>query len=579
MNTIKKIWCLARIQFKTESSNAGLKLGKGKSNATLSRIPSKIKSVAGHIISLVFMLAFSAFLAVQFAEKGSSLSKLLTRPMSMGMLFALMIGIQMLTALLYLSTNNDFYLAMPIKANHLMISRFIACWLFMCIFPLLLMPAILLGGYYNGAGVVYYLVSLTLPFISMLAPMALIGLILMLILSSFKNLPNKDTITKVTTFISTFGFLAFFFYAQSTVDVTSGESWLNADTNVTRIISNIFNPSLYLVARIFDGGVNVVYLILSYVIPLVYLLVLYLVAGKLYLPLLTGGKQTSSAAPKAHKYAKVKESDIRNLKSSRPFAALMKWDWLMIKRSTFLLINTLISLILPLLIVIPSILGIKAAMSPDKSYLELFKELKQYVAFLHQPEIQTFFDKNVLGWIIVGIVALFGSIFAGTHIALAAFSREGSSFFFINQLPLAPKMRIRAKYLMCLLCGPIFHLLIFMIILIVLGVPLIYSIYVFITMLCCLNFSTSAQILLDIKNLYLDWTTEGEMQNRAGIAFKSMAVLLGNNVIVGLANYAIMKYLPDKFFHPSLFLILPVVVSVASFSLLFKVGSKNLIQR
>ena len=294
---------------------------------------------------------------------------------------------------------------------------------------------------------------------------------------------------------------------------------MTQDAQAINIVSSLFAPPLLLIGKLelwHNGVLPLTTYLFATLITLALCLLLFVVARRFY----TEGAMAVQGSGGKKKGRLSEDKVSKGLRKRSPFLALVKKDWLVLRRTPSYFTNYLMPIfIVPVFMIIT--IAVPVLMSQNQMYLSDIKTLiEPLVEYWRDPIISS--EITRFSYIILmGIMAFTMSM---NTLSISMISREGRSAYLMKMMPQSYMLQIRSKLFLGSLIGIMATILFFIAILFLLKAPW----YISLTF-CLIYFSETylPQVLdglMDISFPRLDWSQDIEVAKRQGLTFASFAL-------------------------------------------------------
>ncbi len=437
--------------------------------------------------------------------------------------FSFIFGLNVIFSVFYFSGDIENLLPLPLKPFQIIASKFTAALISESIMEFILIIAVF-AGYIIAAGLPFYswiialFAMLTLPIV----PLAYCAVICMLVMLITGFIKNKDTVNKLT------GFLTFAFILLMII-IVSSSGGLDPDNLVAALADpgnallntlNIIFPHVHFImlSMVNNTAVNLLFYIAVNAVSVALFL---LIAELIYFSTAADVSRSSSSR------RKTLSSSLSSMKEHRPSITYLKKEFRILFRTPAYFMNCiLINLIWPLFLYLIYVLQGKT------NFLESF------INDIHKGN-----EETVLV-LILGISAMSVLVTACNCIASSALTREGNHFAFMKYIPMSYMAQINIKVLVSIIISGA-GMLIYVIaagIYLNLGIKMI--------LICCVIsllsviFASYFGIFMDSVNPKLVWDSElNALRGNYNIFFNMAAAILMEGVICA-GSYLAFKFTP-----------------------------------
>lgn len=510
---MKEIFLLTKTLLKSSTSESK-KLGEKKTNG-FGKILFYIL-IYGYIMGIMAYLGYSAINALILVNQPA---------VYLNLSFVAMLGFSIIQTvitslnILYFSKDLDFLLPLPISSIKIIISKLICLIISQYIMlGLLILPGIVVYGYLLNLNYLYYVIStlalLTFPVI----PVALVSGIVTLIMRFTKIIKNKDFVQYLTIVLTIFLIIAIQSLSGGTGTVSPEEIAVNLlKTNglVDNFSKSFFNITLIMNSILnynnAEGAINIFLFVLISII--IFVVISYLIS-KIYV------KTVISLSTVKNKTIQKVDMDKDIKDSSSLVSYVSKEIKILIRNPIFFMQCLLPSIIFPIIIGVPAILGLEDA----GISLSLFSQDLGVVI-------------NSSFGIMCALVAIIFT-YAFNPVSVTAISRDGENAVFMKYIPLDFKTQIFYKAIP----GIILNMIptIYILLAGFLFIPNIkFKTWIFIISISLLIniINNILSVLVDLKNPKLKWISEyAVVKQNFNIIFVFLLVAIEIFVIIWMGN-------------------------------------------
>lgn len=510
---MKEIFLLTKTLLKSSTSESK-KLGEKKTNG-FGKILFYIL-IYGYIMGIMAYLGYSAINALILVNQPA---------VYLNLSFVAMLGFSIIQTvitslnILYFSKDLDFLLPLPISSIKIIISKLICLIISQYIMlGLLILPGIVVYGYLLNLNYLYYVIStlalLTFPVI----PVALVSGIVTLIMRFTKIIKNKDFVQYLTIVLTIFLIIAIQSLSGGTGTVSPEEiagNLLKTNGLVVNFSKSFFNITLIMDSILnynnAEGAINIFLFVLISII--IFVVISYLIS-KIYVKTVI-----SLSTVKNKTIQKVNiDKDIKD--NSSLVSYVSKEIKILIRNPIFFMQCLLPSIIFPIIIGVPAILGLEDA----GISLSLFSQDLGVVI-------------NSSFGIMCALVAIIFT-YAFNPVSVTAISRDGENAVFMKYIPLDFKTQIFYKAIP----GIILNMVptIYILIAGFLFIPNIkFKTWIFIIFISLLIniINNMLSVVVDLKNPKLKWISEyAVVKQNFNIIFVFLLVAIEIFVIIWMGN-------------------------------------------
>ena len=451
--------------------------------------------------------------------------------------------------LLYFSKDLDTLLPLPItpikiviaKLNCLVISQYI-------ILGLMLLPGIIIYGILLGLNVIYYVISISCLLIFPIIPVVMVAGLITIVMKFTKIIKNKEIVQYLSILITIFLIIALQgLNGNSTAP--AGEELANnlvsANSSLGTLYSKLPNIKLILNTILnynnIDGIKSLGLLIVFSIF--IYYVIAFLIS-KVYVKTVININTVKSK--------KIRIDSInKEFKTSNIFSSYLKKEIKLLTRTPIFFMQCVLpSIIFPIIIGVPAIIGIKDA-GMDLNLLR-----QDFGSIIND-------SFGIMG---ILVTILFMYIF--NYASVTAISRDGENAVFMKYIPLDYKKQIFYKAFPGIILNliPTIYVLIFIIVVIPrITLQTIFGIFLISQIINIFN--NIVAILIDLKNPKLKWITEyAVVKQNFNMVFVLFITILEILIVVWLGN---------KINEVNNFIILLITLSLLSYVLVKKYINKN----
>lgn len=445
-------------------------------------------------------------------------------------LFISLFSIFNVVTLLYYSEEIPFYLSLPVTEGTLVGAKLIHA----TIYNVFMILGMLIWPLFIGLGVklnlpwTYYPSSIWLSFLVAISSQAVISILLVIVMRFTKFAKNKDRFTMVFSVIMIIFVIGISmapsFMGGSMEEMTfedeqrvmSDMMLMTQDSQAINIASAFFAPPLLFLSKLNlwnNGVLPVTSYLLATLVAAALCVLLFFVARRFYVEGAmavqgSGGKKRGRLST-----AKVE----KGLKERSPFLALVKKDWLIIRRTPAYFTNYLMSIfIIPVIMVIT--IAVPLFMSTEGiSFDAIFMFLEPIGDYWHDPTI----GPELIRWSYLVFMGFMAFLMSMNSLSISMISREGRSAYLMKMMPQSYLLQIRSKLFLGSLIGFLASFLFFLIAVVVLRAPWYISLTFCLIYFSEIYLSQVLDGLLDISYPRLDWSQDIEIAKRQGLTFAS----------------------------------------------------------
>ena len=470
--------------------------------------------------------------------------------------FSFIFGLNVIFSVFYFSGDIENLLPLPLRPFQIIASKFTAALISESVMEFILIIAVY-AGFIIAAGLPFYtylialFAMLTLPIV----PLSYCAVLCMLVMLLTGFIKNKDTVNKITGFL-TFAViiaLAAVVSAGGGLDSEHLVAALSDPHNALLGVLNLIFPHVHLItaAMVNNTAVNLIFY-LGYNVLCVALFLL--IAEAVYLKTAVDVNRSAAARKKDL------EGSLGKIRSSPACLTYLKKEFRILFRTPAYFMNcVLINLIWPIFLYLIYVLQGKT------NFLESF------IYEIHRG------NEEIVLIFILGISAVSVLVTAANCIASSAITREGRHLAFIKYIPLSIGAQLNVKALISIIISGS-GMLIYVIaagIYLHLGVKLV--------LLCCVIsllsvvFTSYFGIYMDSVNPKLIWDSELNALRGDYNIFFNMAIAILLEAVVCAGAYLAFKFTPiGSLLIILLLLILLMVLTAVSYLLCSTKAVKNI---
>lgn len=432
-------------------------------------------------------------------------------------------GIPFIISVFFFSRDSRFLSTLPVKEDVLVLSKLTTVYIYLLVLSSLLMvPGLVV--YLINTGVSIYLLSITILVLLMvpLLPLFISSILILPFGNIFSSSKQRKPLILIFNIILLFAIIGFQLLFGNFIEDPSKIQEILISGGLLEIIGLRFPPSIWL-TRMFMGSYRD--LILFITLNLVLFLILRVLARLFFRKAILSFVQEGNSSTGEIYY---KEKSLAH--------HLLKRNILIIIKEPIFLLNTVLSMLAPLLIVVIMLFTGEFSM-----------------ALLKSPQIQPYLLLIFSGLLITP--AVIGNISA------TAITREGQTFWETRALPISAVDNIKYRVLTTIifnLSGSIILMLISLFIL-----PLTFKIIVLAGVLCITItlFLSMVDILINIYRPLLNWTNPTvAVKNNLNVTY---SLLL--RAVIGAMLYLLYKIVPGIFYNYELFILFASIVFLGLF--------------
>ncbi len=446
-----------------------------------------------------------------------------------GVFFAFFTGMTMCVGIFYNSSDTEFLLPMPFKAEQIVGAKFMTMYVYTLVTDLLIVFPVFVGyGIAGNEGVSFWLIATLVTLIIPITPLVYGSVVSMIIIRVFKRARNKDFITVISSIFAVVMVVAINAFTNSTADVSDTEMIsviLDKGTSIMDTMGNIF-PNTTLAEKAISNE-NPVMLLLFLLSALAFVILFILVAKAIYIKTVV----VMSSAVSKKKVMTQSELKKAVKKNSKVKAYVLKELKLVFRTPIYFMNCVMLSLIWPVIVLIPALMQI---VNGGEETVETA-----------EPSMGIgLFDSDIIGGICmlvvfgVTILAISFSMMSTTCI-----SREGKNVIFMKYIPMSYEKQLISKIipgiLVTLVTGTVYSAIGMLVVGIIYEIsipPLAAVLAIIISILTCVLFNF-VDIISDILKPKLEWQTEQAAVKQNFVAIIPMFLTMILGVLMGVGAF------------------------------------------
>jgi ABC-2 type transport system permease protein len=446
-------------------------------------------------------------------------------------------GIFYVMNVFYFSKDVENFLYLPVKAGSIMTAKFLVSLIYQYfMLVLIFIPMLLVYGYLDKAGILYYVYLLIVSLLVPVLPLVVASLIIMLIMRLGKGVRNKDRFNMFAGVLGLGVSLGFNFGIQRLVGSADNASAIISDLSelpVFRNLSMVFPSSYFGIEALINYGTltGIMNILILLAITAVSMVVFYFAGNALYFKGVMGVQESTSARKKLSSGQMTKETVSKPLLVSYANKEIK----LLLRTPVYFLNCMLISLIYPVFFLLPFFAG-----GADAAEVGEILRIVQ-----DAPESTILLFMAAAGFVLGGL-----NIISGT-----AISREGKNFFFMKYIPVPYMTQIYAKILSAFYVESVAATVLFIMLYVLVKPSIILVLLSLILFVLASVFINQFAILFDILMPKLLWDSE---QKAVKQNLNSLIEMFGSFIFGGALVYIGMSFNPPMLIS---FLVLLVLLS------------------
>ena len=441
-------------------------------------------------------------------------------------LLSFFFGIPFIVSVFFFSRDARFLAALPVREDTLVLAKMATVYLYLVLISAIVMaPGLVVYLLNTGISTYALLMTILILLMAPLLPMLVVAILLLPLANIFSSSRQRRNLILVFNILMLFTIIAIQLFTGKLMEDPARIQEVLVSGGLLEVIGMRFPPSIW-VTRILLGSYKDLFLFLA--LNLVLFLILKSLASLFFRKaLLSYSEDTASSRGEIY----YKERSLAY--------HLLRRNILIIVREPMFLLNTVLSMLAPILIVV----------------IMLFTG-EFSLALLQSPQLEPYLLLIFSGLLISPAVIC--------NISATAITREGQAFWETRALPIRAKDNIRYRVLTTIifcLAGSFILLLITLFIL-----PLNLK-TVLIAGVFCLTvtlFLSNIDILIDIYRPILNWTNPtAAVKNNLNV---TISLLI--RAVIGIIVYLVYKIVPGLFANIEFLIILASIVFLALYILI-----------
>jgi len=368
----------------------------------------------------------------------------------------LLFGLIQISSIFYYSNDIESLLVLPLRSRQVVFAKFFIVYLQELIFALLLLvPVFISIGLVNEFGIIYYLYSTLAILVAPILPLAISGIVMMVVMRVTSLSAKKDLFRVVSMFLVLGLYLGFNFFLTSQISNMDGTqdpnfmmNLLSDNQSLLRILAQINPLAMWLGVSVLGASNSLVSGLLYVGANLGIYLILMAVAEALYIGGIINGRDVSSKK----KVLSDAEYDKNLSLSLKPYLAFAKVDLITILKTPVYLLNCV-----SIIVLLPVIYGIMFFVG-DSGIPELLENIP--------------LDNHGLIVLVLAGSLMFMNVVNPT--ASTTWSRMGKNFWLARIAPLSGKEHVIARLTVPLLLSVISGLMVGGIMFVLLDISIIF---------------------------------------------------------------------------------------------------------
>ena len=444
-------------------------------------------------------------------------------------------------SIFYFSNDIDFLLALPLKGDHIIASKFTVCLMYEYLTTsAILIPAT--TAYLNVCGfsvslcLFAILTALLIPIFPLVISAGL-TILIMRFMPFFKNKDHFHFISGILLVVIGISISVYMNSIQTGDESEMLNLFLNGDNSLLTMFMNFFPVIPYFARAVVQGSM------IDFIIAVgicILSLVILMGLGRLWY---FKGAIGNSEASANHK--KLSELSQKEMKQTNKTTAYLKKEWRMLFRTPAFATNCIGSTV-----IFPCMLLFMSIFSQDQKLLFSMIDTIQY-------------DSNFIYYVIMFGLGMGLFIGCVNMVSATAISREGSNFIVMKYLPVSYREQIHAKMLLGIIMGIAGDLLIIFAMMSILSFDWYYYVLLFICMCISTILSNEICIIVDMHKPKLVWEQEASAIKQNFSSFFATMIMLG--LCTGMILVTLL--IPNEYILlvTAFFLILCIVASILGY--------------
>lgn len=435
-------------------------------------------------------------------------------------------GIPFIVSVFFFSRDARFLAALPVREDSLVLAKLVAVYLYLLFLSFLLMfPGLAVYLYNTGMGVYTVIMAVLVLLLTPLLPMFIVTILILPFANIFSNSRHKRTLILIFNFLMIFAIIGIQLFTGNLVENPARMEEVLVSGSFLVLIGRGFPPGIW-VTRIFLGSYRDLFLFLALNILLFF--ILKGLAGIFFRKALLSFSEDRGNS-RGEIYYKEKSLAYH----------LLRRNILIIIREPMFFLNTVLSMLAPLLVVI--IMLFTGELSLD---------------LLQSPRLEPYL------LLIVSIIMISPAVTG--NISATAITREGKAFWETRVLPIKAVDNIRYRILTTIIFCLTGSLILLLITLVVLPLTLKMIIIAATFCLTVTLFLATIDILIDIYRPILNWTNPtAAVKNNLNVTFSLLI-----RGVIALIIYLLYKIWPGIFANIQWLMVLGSIIFLLLYLLL-----------
>jgi ABC-2 type transport system permease protein len=520
---MNNIFYLTKTMFGSDETLSNLGLGGKKKKSIFSKRPVKILLFLLLFLSMGMSTGSFAYMLYDSLSMYGFQSLIIRLAVPASGITVFMFGIFYVMNVFFFSRDIENYLFLPVRPGEILMSKFLVALVYQYfIYGMLFMPVLLVYGFLDKAGPLFYLYVLIVTLFVPVLPMVAASLIAMIIMRAGKGIKNKDRFNMIAGVLGLTISLGFSFGIQYLAQrATTGNMVITDLSQLPAIkVTSLAFPTSYLASEAlvaYDGFSGLMFLLALIAVSLLSMAVFYVVGNAIYFKGVMGVLDSSS------RRKKLSTGELDKETSSKPIllAYSLKELKLLMRTPAYFMNCVLVSLIFPLFFIIPFLID-----GPDSA------DIKEIMVFLRSAG-----DANLL----VVMTAL-GLLLGGLNIiSSTSISREGKNFFFMKYVPVPYMTQLYAKILSSFYVEGVAAVILYGLLILLFKPSMIVVLLSIPLFILASIFMNQFSIAIDVYMPKLEWDSE---QKAVKQNLNSMFQMFGSFIFGGGMIFLSTKFTP-----------------------------------
>lgn len=414
-------------------------------------------------------------------------------------------GIPFIVSVFFFSRDVRFLSALPLREDALVLAKLAAVYLYLLLLSFLLMfPGLAVYAYNTGISVYNVFMAILVLLLAPLLPMFVATILILPFANMFSKSRHKRSLIIIFNILMLFAIIATQIFTGNLAEDPVRIEEVLASGSLLELLGMRFPPSIW-VTRIFLGSYRALFLFLA--LNFLLFFIMKSLAGLFFRKALLSFSEEGSGG----------RGEVYYREKSKAYH-LLRRNILIIIRQPMFLLNTVLSMLAPLLML-----------------CIMFFTWEFSLALLQSPQLEPY--------LLLVVSALLISPAVIGNISATAITREGQAFWETRVLPIRAEDNIRYRILTTIIFCLAGSLLLFLITLFLL--PLTLKMMVIAVLFCLTTtlFLATIDILIDIYRPILNWTNPtAAVKNNLNVTFSLLI-----RAVIGLLVYLLYKSWPGLF--------------------------------